>query len=61
MNCCDGGALVPATPDGRGEGAIAMPLGLWDLVSQPGVEHRLLAVGKQHPNRWTTRDVPRTW
>ena len=29
------------------------------LVSQPGIEHRPLAVSMQSPNHWTTREFPR--
>ena len=35
-----------------------MTCGLWDLVSQPGIEPGPLAVEVESPNHWTTREFP---
>ena len=32
-------------------------VGMWDLVSRPGIEPRLPALGAQSLSRWTTREV----
>ena len=37
---------------------LVMTCGLWDLVSQPGIEPGPLAVEVESPNQWTTREFP---
>ena len=38
--------------------AHGLSCGMWDLVPQPGLKPRALALRVQSPGQWTTRGVP---